>query len=470
VGKTSLFLFLLPVAMAAVSTAADRPNVLILLTDQWRTQSLGYMGNQVVQTPNLDRLAANSVNFTHAVSGMPVCTPYAASLITGQRPLTHGLFMNDVLLPAEANSIAEVYASHGYDTGYVGKWHMDGNGRERFIPRERRQGFEYWKVLECTHNYPSSFYYADGPEKLKWEGYDAIEQSRDVQNYLRARGENDKPFLMILSWGPPHAPYHTAPAKYRAMYKPEDVRLRPNVPEHMRQQARKDIAGYYAHCTALDDQVADIMATLEETGQADNTIVVFTSDHGDLLGSQGAYKKQQPYDESIRVPLLFHYPAKLKGHARRLATPVNVEDVMPTLLGLSGLPIPDSVEGIDFSGYMTGGADSSDGATVITCVQPFGQWNRFAHGAREYRGVYTGRYTYTRDLTGPWLLFDNQADPYQQNNLINKPEHRALQDRLDQTLTRKLSEQGDRFERGEVYLARWGYEVDATGTVPYRHK
>ena len=150
---------------ASLHAAAKQPNILVLLTDQWRFDAFGYAGNKDVKTPNIDRLEKESINFTHAISGVPVCCPMRASLLTGQRPLTHGVFMNDVSLNPDANSIAKVLKRAGYNTGYIGKWHIDGRGRSSFIPRRRRQGFEYWKVLECPHNYNNSFYYADGPEK-----------------------------------------------------------------------------------------------------------------------------------------------------------------------------------------------------------------------------------------------------------------------------------------------------------------
>ena len=165
------------------------PNVVLVFADQWRAQAFGYAGDPNVQTPNLDALARRSVNCTHAVSGCSVCSPARASLLTGQYPLTHGVFVNDVELGQDATSIAQAFSAGGYDTAYIGKWHVNGRGRSRYIPPERRQGFEYWKVLECTHDYNHSAYYAgDSDEQLVWEGYDAVAQTRDAQAYLRDRG------------------------------------------------------------------------------------------------------------------------------------------------------------------------------------------------------------------------------------------------------------------------------------------
>ncbi|QDT43391.1 Arylsulfatase [Gimesia alba] len=443
------------------------PNILFILTDQWRAPSLGYAGNEQVQTPHIDELARQSVNFQNAVSGCPVCCPFRASLLTGQRPLTHGVFLNDVQLPEKSVTIAEVMAGSGYATGFIGKWHLDGRGRSAFTPPERRQGFQFWRALECTHNYNKSFYYGDSPERQTWEGYDAFAQTRVARQYIRDQSKAGQPFVLFMSYGSPHNPYHTAPPEYQRLYQPEKIKLRPNVPKDQQAAAKKELAGYYAHCTALDDCVGDLMATLKEAGIDQNTIVVFTSDHGDMLHSHGEIRKQKPWDESLRVPMLFRLNGAEHGKGRTVDSPINSEDLMPTLLGLCELTIPQTVEGLDYSGYLRGGKNPSDGATVITCPSPFGEWQR-SRGGKEYRGLRTARYTYVRDLNGPWLLYDNETDPYQQNNLCNDPESAPLQTRLDAALNKKLAAQGDQFLHGSKYIDQFGYKVNPkTGTVPY---
>jgi arylsulfatase A-like enzyme len=443
-----------------------RPNVVFLLADQWRAQATGYAGDPNVQTPHIDRLAGQSVNFENAVSTCPVCTPYRASLLTGRYPLSTGMFLNDIQLPPDSISVAEAYKEAGYDTAYIGKWHLDGRGRSSFTPPERRQGFDYWRTLECTHNYNRSVYYADTPEQLVWKGYDASAQTEDACRYIRDREEDDNPFFMVLSWGPPHNPYETAPDQFKGDLTPSELELRPNVPETQESAARRDLAGYYAHCRALDACVGRVVQTLERCGLTEDTILVFTSDHGDMIGSQGERRKQRPWDESIRVPLLVRYPALLGSEGVKLAHPIGTPDLMPTLLGASGLTPPESCEGTDRTPCLTGETPDGDDAALITCPSPFGEWTR-AGGGREYRGVRTSRYTYVRTLDGPWLLYDNEADPYQMENLIDRPEHAALQSRLDTLLNDKLTESNDDFEPGEAYIEKWGYVVGANGTVPY---
>jgi arylsulfatase A-like enzyme len=146
--------------------------------------------------------------------------------------------------------------------------------------------------------------------------------------------------------------------------------------------------------------------------------------------------------------------------------PISTPDIMPTLLGLCGLEVPDTVEGTDFSPVVKGASPVPDNAALISCPSPFGQWSRKV-GGREYRGVRTERYTYARDLDGPWLLYDNIADPYQLTNLVNRPEHARLQEQLEGLLRAKLTQTHDDFRSGWDYIRQWGYEVDDSGTVVY---
>jgi len=450
---------------------AKKPNIVFVFGDQWRAQATDYAGdpNLKGKTPNLNKLAAQSVNLTNAVSTCPVCTPYRGSLLTGQYSITHGIFLNDTPLRNEATTIAEVCKSGGYNTGYVGKWHINAGGRATYIPKDRRQGFDYWKVLECTHNYNNSPYYeGDDPTKKFWDGYDAIAQTRDVQQYIETHANDDKPFLMMLSWGPPHNPYQTAPEKYRKMFKAEDVILRPNVPAKRANKAKEELAGYYAHIAALDDCMGDLVETIERAGIADNTILVFTSDHGDMLHSQGHARKQKPWDESVRVPFLVSYPDRLGKDGKEIDMPIGTPDIMPTLLGLSGLPIPKGVEGTDYSTVLDGTKKAPDDVALIECIWPFGEWLR-KHGGKENRGIRTKRYTYVRDLEGPWLLYDNQNDPYQMQNLIISDDNKELQADLDKKLFAKLSIHGDKFEHGSVHIKKWNYKPYRNGTMPYKN-
>ena len=457
-------------AFATATTAAaqsKRPNIVFLFGDQWRAQATGYMGDPNVKTPHIDKLAAESVNLVNAVSGWPVCSPYRGTLMSGQYPDRHGVFVNDVLLSPESPCIAEILSDEGYATGYIGKWHIDGNGRGSFIPEERRRGWQHWKVLECTHDYNNSFYYSDRNVKYRWEGYDVFSQTRDAVTYIHEHAKQPEPFCLFVSWGPPHNPYQTAPKKYNDMYDPETLELRPNVTAAQEAAARRDLAGYYAHCTAMDDAVGDVRKAIEDAGIDEDTIFIFTSDHGDMLGSQGEQRKQRPWDESIRIPFLIRYPKKYGNEGRTLSCMFNSVDIVPTLLSLCDVDVPDSMQGRNYSEVFTGNTEAPTDAALLACYSPFGEWTR-QNGGREFRGVRTPRYTYVRDLNGPWLLYDNETDPYQLHNRANDSAFADIQTMLEQKLTEKLEEASDEFLPGEEYIKRWGYVTDENGTVPYR--
>jgi len=436
--------------------APSTPNLLFVFADQLRAQSLGYSGCPDIDTPRLDLFAAESVNYANAVSTFPVCSPSRASLMTGRYPLSHGLLINDLHLNENSMSIAQAYNAAGYTTGYIGKWHLDGNGRGSYIPPERRQGFQYWKVLECTHDYNNSKYYAnDSTTKLTWAGYDAYAQTDDAIQYLNDRASDEAPFALFLAWGPPHNNYRTGPTALLAKYDAMELVLRDNV-SSLTDTQKENLAGYYAHVEALDISFGRLMDTLAANGLDQNTIVVFTSDHGDMLYSHGMTLKQRPWDESARVPFLMRVPGNA---AKTIEVPLGTPDIMPTLLGLSQIPIPPTCEGKDLSGEILGNAaPPEDRATLIVNPCPAGA----TYTLDEWRGVRTKRYTYVRRLAGPWLLYDNQTDPYQMINLVDNPVYAAVQEDLERQLGGLLCGTGDTFQSRDEIIARCGYVVGSS--------
>jgi len=439
-----------------------RPNIVFVFADQMRADATGYDGNPDVRTPHMDALARECVVFRTAVANCPVCTPYRASLLTGRHALSTGLFVNDVRLPVEAITIAEVLRDVGYDTAYIGKWHLDGPDRSAFTPPgPRRQGFDYWAVGNCTHQYMRSLYYlGDDPTPRYWPGYDALAQADLAAEYIRTHG-GARPYCLFLSWGPPHNPYRDVPAEYLAMYDPAALHLRPNVRKDS-PDLREALAGYYAHITALDEGLGRIIRALEDAGHAEDTILVFTSDHGDMLGSQGRYRKQWPWDESVRVPLLVRYPRRQRTPSS-VDAPIGAVDLMPTLLSLADAPIPSTVEGQDLSHLLLGGTGPKPPSVLIESIAPFSE----AWPGPEWRGVRTSRYTYAETLEGPWLLYDNEEDPCQVRNLVGEPSRAVLQEVLALELRAWLQRTGDDFRPGRVYMERWGYPRGPKGEVPY---
>ncbi len=439
-------------------------NLVFVFADQWRCQATGYAGDPNVATPNIDRFAAQSLNFRQAVSGCPVCSPYRASLMTGVYPNRHRMMVNDQCLSRfyEGPFLAECLRDAGYRTAYIGKWHVDGHGRRAFVPPERRLGFEWWKGFECCHDYRASHYYfGNDARPYRWEGYDADAQTEAACHYLRDES-GCAPFALFLSWGPPHDPFGTAPAAYEAMYDPARIVLPPNVPEAFADQARKELAGYYAHCSALDAAFGRLLDTLAATGRDRDTIVVFTSDHGDMLGSQGQFRKQKPWAESVRVPFLVRHPNGA-GPGTDDA-PVDAPDLMPTLLALCGAPIPKGVQGRDFSRTILDGAPSGIEDALLALYLPFHEWG-YGNGGREFRGIHNAAYTYVRTLAGPWLLYDNRNDPWQVRNLVDEPAEAARVAELDARLTVRLDEVGDVFLTGPEIIRQQRYALDDHGDI-----
>jgi arylsulfatase A-like enzyme len=446
-------------APALLGAPPDRSNVLFILADEWRAQATGYNGDRNALTPVLDRFASQSVDFPNAVSGTPVCCPYRASLLTGQYPLTNGVFINDVELKPKGVTWGESFARAGYQTGFIGKWHVYGSpdgqyGRRlSYIPPDKRFGFQYWKACECTHEYNHSLYYQnDDPAPRYWPGYDALAQTDDACAFIERQAKTRDPYSLVLSLGPPHFPYATAPAQYQALYRQRPIQLRPNVPPQHREEATQILRGYYAHMAALDDCLQRLLDTLQRTGTAENTIVVFTSDHGDMMRSQGLTTKLYPWDESVRVPFLLRYPRRFGNKGRVVAAPLNSPDILPTLLGLCGIAIPDGVEGADFSRAPEGHSPSAGRGALLSLPVPITEARKF--GFAEYRGLRTLRHTYVRSIYGPWLLYDNRQDPYQMHNLCGQPGHRDVQSHLDRDLNAILKERKDDFLPARDYISR----------------
>ena len=446
---------------------ASRPNVIYVFADQMRAHVLGCYGNTIVPTPNLDAMADAGTVFDNAISTYPVCSPYRGMLLSGLHPMRNGVINNDTGLRDDIPTVASSFKEQGYETGYIGKWHIEWN-RNPFVPKDRRMGFDYWAVHNCTHQYMDNFYCTDTPEEIHFKGYDAVVQTDLAIGYIEQN--KDTPFCLFMSWGPPHDPYNRVPDEYKERIPIESITLRENVPEreivdHLisldtppdaiaaaRAKGRaileddellkKEILqGYYAHTAALDDCVGRLRDTLKTTGLSENTIFVFGSDHGDMVGSHRMGSKQNPLEESIRVPFVVEYPGTVPAGSRTdaLLAPI---DVMPTLLSLAGLDCPD-VDGKDVAVAAGGGASDQQDAVLLMKFLPGG--NPYNQNAIiPWRGVRTKRHTYVTLMDhGPWLLFDNLNDPYQLNNLINQPEHAELQASLETRMRELMVEAGD---------------------------
>lgn len=283
----------------------NKPNIIFLFADQLRASSLGYVGQEPVLTPNLDKFATEGIRLTRAVANAPLCCPMRASILTGLHPLSHGVVGNDIRLREDVPGIAKSLSAAGYDTAYIGKWHLDGEDRSVFTPPgPRRQGFNYWAACNCNHNYMASYYYGDSPEPIWNSGYEPDAQTDIALEYLSEAANRQEPFCLFLSWGPPHCPYRQLPDKYLQMYDAESLRTRRNAVN----PDKGITSGYYAHITALDWNFGRLLEGIDLYGLRDNTIVIFTSDHGDMLFSHDRGWKCKPWHESVIVPFIARWP------------------------------------------------------------------------------------------------------------------------------------------------------------------
>lgn len=445
-----------------------KPNILYILTDQMRSTALGCAGVEKIATPHLDRLASGGTRFTNAVANTPSCAPSRGSIFTGLHTLDHGVVNNELQVKTDGPSFAGTLRDCGYKCGYIGKWHLDGGPRTGFTPPgPRRLGFDdYWAVANCTHNYMQGFYYNDEPEPVFIDGYEPIHQTDLAIDYITQKAQDENPFFLVLSIGSPHDPYLEMPEELLARYQADAVELMETnsiyVPGEIMQAKKEILAGYYAHILALDDQMARLEATLKEQGLYEDTIVVFTSDHGDMLGNHEQYYKSQPWRESVGIPLLMRWPGHIPS-GRVTDAPISLIELTSSLVSLTGAEVPEAMQGDDLSALILGDESAAPDSVFINfavdvhCIP-----------SPPFRGVVTRTHTYAETVDGPWLLYDDKADPFQKNNLItwanrDNPEVVALQEAMHAKLQGWLERTNDPFENGDTVNDR--YQPGHTGGV-----
>lgn len=463
----------------------SRPNLVFFFTDQQSWDMVGVNGNDQILTPRIDEFFQTATNFRHCVSNHPVCSPYRGMLMTGQHPLYNGVVDNDVQLLTENRTIGEVLRDNGYRTGYIGKWHLYGGPRPRPIPPgPHRHGFETFLSNNCTLDFRPghAFYYDDDGNKVIFDEWEAYGQTKQALEFLDNQTD-DKPFALFVSLHPPHDQgtnwklreqgrrYMTIPSLMER-YQTDQIRLRPNaaIPDPREncpatnhenedlywhwEKLRLDYHGYYAMCSGCDDCFGAVLDALREKGFEDNTVVAYTSDHGDNLHSHGhCWTKSFPEDTSVRVPMLLRHPGRTpeQRHSDLL---FGALDIMPTLLGMLGLEIPEACQGQDLSRAIYRGEDDAVESQPLFYMRP------------AWRGVYTKRYTYAVDEHDgaqryrkgrDWRVFyDRERDPHQMNNLYfsTHAEDAAVKERLHALHEGWLERFRDPFLPGSELLQR----------------
>jgi len=428
------------------------PNLLFVFPDQMRGSAMGFLGEEPVLTPNLDRFSRESLVLPQTVSTYPVCSPFRAMLMTGKYPHANKVTNNCLSLTTPYNCQlqesdtcwSDVLKANEYSLGYIGKWHLDSpvepyvdcaNNRNlpawnEWCPPHRRHGFDFWHAYGTYDHHMRPMYWDTDAKRDGFKYFDqwGPEHEADLAiKYLANENgvyrDPDKPFAMVVSMNPPHTPYSQVPKHYVERYK--DVSLdelcqRPNIPDSdtkMGTQYRRDIRNYYGMISGVDEQFGRILEALKMQGLEEDTIVVFTSDHGNCLGIHHKITKNNRYEESMRIPFIIRWPGKIKPRQDDLL--FSSLDMCPTMLGLMGLEhaIGKDVDGKSYAREFLGHKSK----------RPEWQWYMWVPKGKPAwgrRGIRNQAYTFVvskiPDKPTEYYLHDNKNDPYQLRNIAEE--------------------------------------------------
>lgn len=485
-------------ALLGCEQAKDqRPNIIYVYPDQFRNQAMAFWNEpdyaehigwkaDPVKTPRLDGFADESIVFSRAMSNCPLSSPYRGIFLTGMYPERNGITLNCMAerpqssLREDATCISDVLDAAGYSCGYIGKLHADhptpndpanpghyvSDRRpewDAYTPVERRHGFTYWYSYGTFDEHKNPHYWDTEGVRHDPKVWSVGHETDKAIEFLRNRNgerKKDAPFFLTVAYNPPHSPYESLDDCMEedfAIYKDMDyseLYVRENADTTL---TKADAARYYfANVTGVDREFGRLLDELKELGLDRNTIVIFTSDHGETMCSQGTYDpKNSIYTESFNVPFIIRYPERIRPRVD--STLFSTIDIMPTLLSLAGLNdmIPSSAEGRDLSPVILENGkecDTPDAALYIRNVNgPYNEKGLVEGFFPAARGIKTDRYTFEiaikKDGTlSRVLIFDDINDPYQLNPLDYKKEPETFAMLLNK-LDAKLEEANDIWHR-----------------------
>lgn len=455
-----------------------KPNLIFVLTDQWRKQALGYRNEDPVLTPNIDKFAAWAFSFDNAVSCSPVSGPNRACLFTGKYPINNGVFANSVPLdPNEESSLGKICKAAGYKTAYIGKWHLNGEN-DAVTNSIRQQGFDFW-VQSIGHTPFSQKYFIPEASKnvktyIKGQWAPTYETEVGIE-FIEKNKEN--PFCLVLSYNPPHTggglnfenryqpgkfdtngkpKYgygYAGPEKYEALYANKNYKndsIRKNIQSlgKSKDECFDAIPGYFGAISAIDNDFGTLMDYLKKNNLLENTIIVFTSDHGEAMGSHGLMTKGTWFEESVGVPCIIGWKGKTVHQQSKEV--FNSIDLLPSLLSMMNLSKPTSIDGHDFSPLFFGEKFVAPEFAYLTFN--FGGIEEL-NAPRYWRSIYSKRYTYTlcgisynRSFTKDgYVLYDREKDPMQMHPIYKGMGYDDVIVRLHKELVANLDKKGDPF-------------------------
>ncbi len=417
-----------------------KPNILFIFPDQLGANWTGAYGNKDVLTPNMNRLAEEGILFENAYTACPLCTPYRATLFTGRYPCQTGVTNNNYRIPSGEVKLPDLLNQAGYFTSYVGKWHLSGQGKEkvggnvgpgggkRWIPFDQRAGFQQFMGWESGHvDHWKGVIWEDDPDAvIEMPGHETDALTDLVCERLDGIKNDDtqKPFCMFVAYQAPHPPC-TPPVEYLQLYQSKELRERPNITNKdihyhvgiwdFDPNWREFVDAYFGEITHIDAALGRILDKLEELDLADDTIVIFTSDHGEMAGAHGYFGKGTMNEESIHVPLIVRVPGGKQGvRTERYFSSV---DFFPTLMELCGAAPASTAEGISYAPYLLGRPQKNREAVIIE---------------HDELCIRRGRYKLIADLyaRSPIQLFNLETDSFELNNIVLNKEYKNIVDSL----------------------------------------
>jgi arylsulfatase A-like enzyme len=443
--------------LAAEPEKQDKPNILIIQPDQHRADVMGCSGNNMALTPNLDRLASAGVRFSTAASASPVCCPFRATLQTGLYIHEHGVVQNGIQLKYEFETIGEIFSENGYATGYIGKWHLEGFLPEDTVggfiePGEARQGWQEWQGYEKSHEYLKVWKYNDNREKVRLAGYhwEPAWHTDMALDFIKRKTNEGQPWCYYIAYGPPHKPEQCLP-EFLDRYDPDAFVLPPDAERDLtddkKQELREILQMYYAQVSAVDHEVGRLVEGLKQMEVDHNTIIVYVSDHGDVLGSHNAdivqkyietqrnvnntlRTKGKPFSTAFRIPFIISGP-EVKTPGLVSDALVSSVDLAPTILDLAGIDIPDYMQGKSMANWYSKGQGPDQPYIYLGLHNNHSSW----------RAVWDGQHLLS--LLDYQLFYDHSKDPYEMDNLYNDPASESKRKELESVLIKLARDTGD---------------------------
>lgn len=423
----------------------SRPNVIVFLTDQQRWDTAGVHGNPLELTPNFDRMAMGGTHLFNTFTCQPVCAPARASLQTGLYATETGVYRNGIALPPHLPTLAHHFGDAGYRTGYIGKWHLADGQYDGAVPREQRGGYDYWlaaNLLEFVSDaYDTTLFDGAGrPVRLPGYRVDALTDAaiRFVDAHQR------EPFYLFLSYLEPHHQNHRddypAPDGYAERY---TGRWMPPDLAALGGSAHAHLPGYFGMVKRLDEALGRLLDALKSLGLMEDTIVLFTSDHGNHFKTRNAEYKRSCHDSCIRVPAALCGPGF--GGGGRVQSLVSLVDLPPTLLDAAGLPVPTEMQGRSVLPLLRGQTADWPGEAFLQISE-----SQVGRAIRTPRWKYSvvapekhGWEVPSADRYVEACLYDLQGDPYELTNLAGLDSHRELAAALSARLVRRMVKAGE---------------------------